>query len=165
MLSNIENINFLKKYGIESTVHMVTHPYNVAMIADSIDYLYKFGIRIIDIGTVESVMKINKEYCDRFIEELDIVSKKIIDGTYSDLHIGLFEWLKPYSDVRSYIKDPETGKTIGESYGRSGNDITHTNDYNVIKCKHKDEISEMIYHIRKTAYDSHQKRLEEVINS
>lgn len=161
----IENINFLKKYGIESTVHMVTHPYNVAMIADSIDYLYKFGIKIIDIGTVESVMKINKEYCDRFIEELDIVSKKIIDGTYSDLHIGLFEWLKPYSDVRSYIKDPETGKTIGESYGRSGNDITHTNDYNVIKCKHKDEISEMIYHIRKTAYDSHQKRLEEVINS
>ncbi|MCG8540810.1 MAG: radical SAM protein [Clostridia bacterium] len=161
----IENINFLKKYGIESTVHMVTHPYNVAMIADSIDYLYKLGIRIIDIGTVESVMKINKEYCDRFIEELDIVSKKIIDGTYSDLHIGLFEWLKPYSDVRSYIKDPETGKTIGESYGRSGNDITHTNDYNVIKCKHKDEISEMIHHIRKTAYDSHQKRLEEVINS
>ena len=67
MLSNIENINFLKKYGIESTVHMVTHPYNVAMIADSIDYLYKLGIRIIDIGTVESVMKINKEYCDRFI--------------------------------------------------------------------------------------------------
>ena len=157
----IENINFLKQYGVESSIHITSHPYNVAYIYSSINDLYKRGIRFIDVGTVESTMEIDKEYCDRFIKELDLVSEKIIDGTYPDLQIGLFNWLKPYDDVRSYIKDPITGKTIAESYGRSGNDITHTDEYEVVRCEDKDEISKMIYHIRKTVYENHQKRLKE----
>lgn len=161
----MKNIKFLKEYGVESSIHMVTHPYNVAFISESIDHLYKQGIKAIDIGTVESTIEIDKEYCDRFIEELDIVSNKIIKGVYPGLHIGLFEWLKPYEDIRSYIKDPITGKTIAESYGRSGEDITHTNEYDIIRCENKDEISEMIYFIRKTVYDNHQSRLKEVFSN
>lgn len=158
----MENISFLKKYGVDSSIHMVTHLYNVAYISSSIDHLYKKGIKNIDIGTIEKTMQIDEDYCKRFIEELDIVSKKIVDGTYPDLKIGLFEWVKPYEDVRSYIKDPKTGKVVAESYGRSGNDITHANDYEVIRCKDKDKISKMIYYIRKTVYDNHQKRLKNV---
>lgn len=161
----MENINFLKKYGVESSIHITSHPYNIGFLSESIDHLYKQGIKNIDVGTVESTIKIDKEYCDRFIKELDLVSQKIVDGTYPDLHIGLFEWLKPYEDVRSYIKDPVTGKTIAESYGRSGNDITHTDDYEVVRCDYKDDVSEMIYHIRKTVYDNHQRRLKEVRNN
>jgi sulfatase maturation enzyme AslB (radical SAM superfamily) len=161
----MENINFLKKYGVESSIHITSHPYNIGFLSESIDHLYKQGIKNIDVGTVESTIKIDKEYCDRFIKELDLVSQKIVDGTYPDLHIGLFEWLKPYEDVRSYIKDPKTGKVVAESYGRSGNDITHTNDYEVVRCEYKDDISEMIYHIRKTVYDNHQRRLKEVRNN
>lgn len=158
----MKNLNLLREYGVESSIHMTTHPYNVAFIESSINHLYKQGIRSIDVGTVESTMKIDKDYCDRFISELDSVSQKIISGTYQGLSIGLFNWLKPYEDVRSYIKDPKTGKTIAESYGRSGNDITHTDEYEVVRCEAKDEISEMIYNIRKTVYDNHQERLKEV---
>lgn len=156
------NIKYLKKYGVESSIHMVTHPYNVAFISESIDHLYKQGIKFIDVGTVESSITIDKDYCDRFVYELGIVSEKIADGVYSDLHIGLFKWLKPYSDVRSYIKDPITGKTIAESYGRSGKDITNTNDYEVVRCTNKDEISELIYYIRKKVYNNHQIKLKGV---
>lgn len=161
----MENIKFLRGYNVDVSIHITSHPYNVAYIESSIDHLYNQGIRHIDVGTVESTMKIDKEYCDRFIKELDSVSQKIIDGIYPDLNIGLFEWLKPYEDVRSYIKDPVTGKTMAESYGRSGNDITHTNDYEVVRCEYKDDISEMIYYIRKTVYDNHQRRLKEVRNN
>lgn len=161
----MENINFLKRYGVESSIHITSHLYNIGFLSESIDHLYKQGIRSIDVGTVESTMKIDKEYCDRFIKELDLVSQKIIDGTYHDLQIGLFNWLKPHDDVRSYIKDPKTGKVIAESYGRSGEDITHSKDYEVVRCDYKDDVSEMIYHIRKTVYDNHQRRLKEVRNN
>lgn len=156
----IENINKLKEFGVESSIHITSHSYNVGYLSDSIEHLYKNGIKLIDIGTVENTMRIDKEYCDRFIKELDIISPKIVDGILPDLDIGLFEWLKPYEDVRTYIKDIETGKTIAESYGRSGNDITNSEDYKVIKCEQKNEMSEMIYYIRKTVYDNHQKRLD-----
>lgn len=158
----VENLKKLKDAGINVVIHMVTHPYNVAFIADSIDHLYRIGFRHIDTGTVEKTIQIDEEYCDRFIQELNIVSEKIINGTYPDLRVGLFDWLKPYSDVRSYIKDPVTGKTIAESYGRSGDDVTHADDYKVVRCSEKNEVSEMIYRIRKTVYDNHQKRLRRV---
>ncbi|MDO4720487.1 MAG: radical SAM protein [Peptostreptococcaceae bacterium] len=153
----IENIRMLRTYGIEASIHMVTHPYNVAMIADSIDILYEEGIRSIGLGTVESTMTIDEAYCERFIQECDEVSKKICSGIYKDLHISEFEWVKPISDVRSYIRD-ESGKVIGESYGRSGKDITHAKDYAVTRCIEQDQVSAMIHHIRKTIYDNHQKR-------
>lgn len=158
----MENILFLREYGVEASIHMVTHLYNVSTISSSIDHLYKQGLTFIDLGTIEKTMIIDQDYCDRFIKELDIVSKRIIEGTYPDLSIGLFNNLKPKSDVRSYIKDPVTGKTIGETYGRSGSDITHTDEYEMNRCTEATEVSEMIYHIRETVYNMHQNRLKEV---
>lgn len=156
----IENLNVLREHGVDSSIHITAHLYNVAFLADSIDHLYKEGVRSIAVGTVETTMQIDDEYCDRFISELDTVSKKIINGDYPDLHIAQFEYVKPYEDVRSYIRD-ESGKVIAESYGRSGNDITHKDIYEVQRCTDMTDVSEMIYNIRKTVYDNHQKRLKE----
>lgn len=156
----MENIKRLLDNNIQFGIHMVTHPYNVGFLADSIIHLYNRGIKKIDIGTIESTMKIDDAYCKRFIKELDYISKKIVDNSLTGLSIGLFNWLKPYEDVRSYIKDPDTGKVIAESYGRNGNDITHSGEYEVNRCSQKDEISEMIYHIRETVYYNHQRRLK-----
>lgn len=157
----IENLNVLREHGVSSSIHITAHLYNVAFLADSIDHLYKEGVRSIAVGTIETTMQIDDEYCNRFISELDTVSKKIINGEYPDLHITQFEYVKPYEDVRSYIRD-ETGKVIAESYGRSGNDITHKDIYNVNRCSDKGGVSEMIYGIRKQVYDNHQNRLKEV---
>ena len=126
-------------------------------------HLYRNGVRHIDVGTVESTMQIDEEYCERFIKELDLVSLRMIEGKYPDLTIGLFDWLKPYDDVRSYIKDPVSGKTIAESYGRSGDDITHQDKYEVVRCDTKDTIGETIYRIRKTVYDIHNQRRREIV--
>lgn len=154
----ITNLKRLHSEGVITNVHMVTHPYNIAFLADSIDALYKEGVRSIGIGTVEKTILIDKEYCDRFIAELDKVSERIVAGLYPGLSIGQFDYVKPYSDVRTYMRD-ETGKVIGESYGRAGDDVTNTDIYNFQKCAGKTPISEMIYYIRKTVYDNHQKRL------
>lgn len=159
----IKNIKFLQKHNVPVSVHMVTHPYNVAYLAESIEHLYKQGIRYIDVGTVEKTIQIDEQYCQRFVEELDVVSKKIVNGEYPGLRISLFEWVKPYNDVRTYIKDPKTGKVVAESYGRSGNDITHTNDYAVLRCTDRTKISELIYSIRKQVYDNHQRRVLEAM--
>lgn len=158
----VENLQYLNKLGVKTNVHMVTHPYNVGSIVSSIDDLYKKGITLIDLGTVESTITIDENYCKRFIQELDIVSQKIVNGEYPGFRIGLFESLKPKEDVRSYILDPDTGKTIGETYGRSGKDITHTNLYNTNRCLETTKVSEMIYYIRETVYNIHQSRISKV---
>lgn len=154
----LENLKILRDLGVDTSVHIVTHLYNVGMLSDSIDHLYKAGVRYFGIGTIEKTMIIDEEYCDRFIFELDIVSKKIVDGEYPGLEISEFNWLKPREDVRSYIRD-ESGKVIAESYGRSGEDITHKDIYKVQRCTDMTDVSEMIYNIRKTVYDNHQRRL------
>ncbi len=155
----MENIKLLQDNDIEYHIHIVSHPYNIAFLSDSIDHLYKEGVKSIDIGTVESTLKIDQEYCDRFVKELNDVSKKIVLGEYPDLSIGLFNSVKPYEDIRTYIRDEE-GKTIGETYGRSGEDVSIKNCKNVTRCVDKDEISEMIYYIRKKVYDNHQENLK-----
>ncbi|MDD3263542.1 MAG: radical SAM protein [Candidatus Nanoarchaeia archaeon] len=154
----MENIKILQKNDIDFGIHIVSHLYNIAFLSESIFHLYSKGVKSIDVGTIEKTMKIDEEYCNRFIKELDIVSQKIVDGTYPDLHIGLFGWVKPKEDIRSYIRD-STGKVVGESYGRSGEDITHKDVYNTLRCTQQTPISEMIYYIRKTVYDNHQIRL------
>ena len=154
----MENISLLKKHGGEASIHIVSHPYNVAFLSESIFHLYNKGIKNIDVGSVESTMEIDERYCERFIKELDYVSKKIVDGTFPDLSIGLFNWLKPPEDVRSYIRD-ESGKVVGESYGRVGEDITHKDVYKTQRCIKKPKSTEMIVSIRKKVYDNHQKRL------
>lgn len=156
----MQNIKYLIEVGVDASIHMVTHLYNVGFLAHSIDTLYKQGITNIGIGTIEKTMTIDENYCNRFIKELSIVSDKIISGEYKNLKIAELEYVKPYEDVRSYIKDPATGKVVAESYGRSGDDITMTaTEYDVNRCDFKTDVSEMIYYIRKTVYDNHQLKL------
>lgn len=155
----LKNLKILREAGVKTSIHIVSHLYNVAFLADSIDHLYKEGVRHIEIGTIESTMIIDEQYCNRFISELDKVSRKMVEGKYPGLSIGQFEYVKSYNDIRSYIRDPKTGKVIAESYGRSGEDITHTDTYNVQRCDTHDKISDMIYSIRKKVYDNHQERL------
>ena len=138
------------------SVHMVTHPYNVGLLNDSIDYLYNLGIRVIGIGTIEKTIIINDEYCDRFIQEMNKLSDKIISGVYKSLYIDLLEYLKPQSDQRTYIRDTE-GKLIAESYGRSEDDITSKRDYNS-KIVTSD-LGDTIDNLRETIFNNHQRKL------
>lgn len=150
----VNNINKLQVHNVRYSVHIVCHLYNVHLLYNSICHLYAIGVRHIGVGTIESTMIIDDQYCDRFIEELKKVSLDIKCGVLKYLNIDLFQNLKSYDDVRSYIYD-ETGKTIGETYGRSGEDITHKSEYPVNRCTAKNTISDMIYYIRKTVYDYH----------
>ena len=135
-------------------VHMVTHPYNVAYLADGVKLLYEKGVRSIGVGTVESTMEIDAAYCDRFIKELLDVSKLIVSGKLSGLRIDLFDHIKPKSDVRTYIHDPKTGKVVGESYGRSADDITHTDEYDSVQTG--SPLQDVIYNLRRCVYENHQ---------
>jgi len=150
-LLNTDNIE-LSQLGI----HMVTHPYNIYLLADSIQHVYNLGFRHIGIGTVESTIEIGKEYCDLYISELDKVSQSIITGNYPGIYIDVLNGLKPRSDIRHYIKDKD-GTIIGETYGRQKGDITDHNHYHVDEV-HSD-IGSLIEDIREIVYNTHQKRL------
>lgn len=155
----MENIALFNRFNIHPSVHMVTHPYNVAFLKDSIDHLYAKGIRNIDPGIIESTMTIDQHFADRFISEIEKVSRLILEGKYPELRIGILEWLKPKNDIRSYIKD-ENGRVLAESYGRSGKDISHQDEkYDILRCENS-EISELIYYIRETVYKNHQALLK-----
>jgi len=152
----MKNIKTLLENDISIFVHMVTHPYNIAYLEENIEHFYNEGIKDLGVGTIESTMKIDKEYCDLYVNELNKVSNKIIDGTLAGLNIDVLESLKPEEDVRSYIKN-ESGEVVGESYGRSGNDISHQDVYDVNRCNEKTEIGRMIHQIRKKVYLNHQR--------
>lgn len=154
----IENYKKLKKEIDENqiTFHMVTHPYNIGYLSQGIDHFYNLGIRHIGVGTIESTIIIGKEYCERFISELDIVSQKIINNEYKDLSIDLFNNYKPRTDKRHYIYGKD-GKVIGESYGRKENDIVSSNDVNAKFVS--SNLGTLIEDIREVVYKNHQKRM------
>lgn len=158
----IENHKRLEKeIGIDRiSIHMVTTPFNIGYLSKGIDHLYNEGVRHIGIGTIESTIVIGKEYCDRYIKELDIVSKKICNGEYPGLSVSELEGMKPRDDVRHYVKDPKSGKTIAESYGRSGEDMISgkkINEYNAYSSS--SNLGELITDIREIVYTNHQRRL------
>jgi sulfatase maturation enzyme AslB (radical SAM superfamily) len=148
------NLNELQKNNICCSIHMVTHPYNVGYLSDSVDYFYRQGVRNIDLGIIEKTIKIDEEFCKRYLAETKIISARMKNGDYPDLHFGPFEYLKPKADVRTYIKD-KNGKTLAESYGRSPGDITDTDAYQNNKCTEKTNIGEMIFNLRKNTYEMH----------
>ena len=153
----IENCKLLIGKGLTPSIHFTTHKYNVSHIYDSIVRLFDLGLNHIAVGTVENTMKIDQEYCDIFIAQLKKVSDLIKSNEkYKDLHISQFEWLKPKTDIRKYVKDSD-GKTIGETYGRVENDVTSNKSYDVKVCDDVTDISSMIYNIRETVYNYHNK--------
>ena len=155
----IENAKeIIEKLGAHRVgIHMVTHPFNIGYLSKGIDHLYHIGIRRIGVGTVENTLAIGEEYASRFIQELSIVSERIANGEYPGLSVDVLESLKPEDDQRYYIKDPITGKTIGESYGRAKNDITQTNEYNSMAVS--SDLSTLINYIRRRVYIIHQENI------
>ena len=135
------------------SVHMVTHLYNVGSIYNSVKCIYQMGVRSIGVGTVESTIKIDIQYCNRFVKELLEVSKSIKNNTFAGLHIDLFNNAKPKEDVRHYIKDPVTGKTIGESYGRAKNSVIASDVYDS-RVVHSD-LEGAIISLRECVYKNH----------
>lgn len=159
----MKNIELAKKFNIENYgVHMVIHPYNVGYIYDSMKHLYlEKGIKNLDPGVVESTMTIDERFAKIYIKEMDKVSKAIVDGELHGLNVSMFNSLKPKDDIRTYLRD-EDGKLIGETYGRSGADVTDetkTSKYQIIKCIDKTDVSLLIENIRSTIYRNHQNRL------
>ena len=132
--------------------HFVTHPYNIGYLNDGIDHLYNIGIRSFGIGTIESTIIIDEDYCKTFIKQHKILSDRIKKGELPNINISLFSWLKPITDERHYIKD-DTGKTILETYGRAKNDIKDTNKYNNINSF--SDLGNTIYFIREAVYFYH----------
>lgn len=137
------------------SVHMVTHDYNINLLSKGIDYLYNAGITTIGVGTVESVMTIGREYCERYITELDIISNAIIHGKYPNLVVDVLDSLKPRTDVRHYMYD-ENHKLIGESYGRAGFDITKSD--NVTAKAVYSNLGHLIDDLRETVFSRHNER-------
>lgn len=145
---------FIKKLDTKQLgVHIVTHPYNVGSTFNSIKFLYNLGVRNIGVGTVESTINIDAQYCDRFVAEMQKVSNAIHNGKFKDLTIDLFDNPKPEDDQRYYIYDPKTGKTIGESYGRTKNDITNTKIYDSVQVS--SPIGDIIVALRHCVYANH----------
>lgn len=161
----MKNIDRLLAEGLVDKigVHITTHIYNIAYFSDSVDFLYKKGIREIDTGTVEGfISELDPEYMDRFIKEHQIVSDRIKEGMYPGLSMGMFSWVKPKEDVRTYVRD-KTGKVIAESYGRAGEDFTYkypeNEGYTITRCDNSTTISNQIYYIRSTVYKNHHKNI------
>lgn len=153
----VTNIRKALENNLPVSVHIVTHHYNVANLHDSIIHLYNLGIRFIGVGTIETTRQIDMPYCNRFVYEMDLVSQDIINGALQNLHIDILDSLKPKNDVRTYIKD-KTGKTIGETYGRSKNDITDTDIYHSIRTT--SPVEDLIYGLRDCVYQNHQSRIQ-----
>lgn len=144
------NIKKLLMYGVSKnqiSVHMVTHSFNSEYIYESIEDIYSMGIRIISVGTVENAIAIGHTYQQTFIFQMQLVADSILNGTFKDLYIDLFEDFdisKPRN--RIYIKD-KNGKMLGESYGEMSNDVTHTNIYN--SSLTTSDLTDIIFNIRK----------------
>lgn len=156
----ISNFKKLKELGLGNQLacHMTTHHYNVGYIFDSIVKLYEEGFRSIGVGIVETTMHLEDGYYKRYVSEMKRVSDFIYAGGLSGLEVWELENLKPKTDVRHYIKD-ETGRTVGESYGRAQNDIVSHKVDNLNSMAVSSAISDKIYAIREAVYLYHQGRM------
>jgi YcaO-like protein with predicted kinase domain len=154
----IKNIKLaMDRLGSERVgVHMTMHPYNVGYLFDGVKDLYDQGVRHIGVGIIESTIDIGQEFVDRYIHEMNRLSKTILFG---DVLIGLeiseLEGLKPEDDERTYVYD-DNGKIIFESYGRSGDDSITNGEVNSHQMDGPS--TDMIKYIRRTVYNIHQTR-------
>ncbi|MBK7107475.1 MAG: radical SAM protein [Ignavibacteriae bacterium] len=147
--------NFKKLLEIKPNkigIHLVTHPFNIGYLNDGIKHLYKHGVRRFGIGTVETTIVIDDDYCISFINQCKKLSDKIKNGEYPGISIDIFNYLKPKTDGRHYIKDKE-GKTILETYGRAYDDIKDSEEFKTPSAS--SNLGTTIYDIRETVYNYH----------
>lgn len=136
------------------SVHLVTHPFNVEMLSDSIRHMYEIGIKNISVGTIESTMFIDDLYVKRFIREMSYISEDIVDEKMPDLFIDIVQGFDPtQKDTRIYLKD-ENGVTVGETYGRAETDITKTDTYKVVPTS--SILGDTIFNLRKKVHEDYE---------
>lgn len=152
----IENFNILKDHlGDDSKqlgCHMVTHPYNIGYYIEGIKDLYGKGFRFIDVGTVESTILIDKQYCDEFIRQNMILSDMIKSGKFPGLIVSILDSVKPEGDEKHYITD-ENGRVLAETFGRVDGDIKDSEEYKTPSSY--SELGDTIPKIRQIVYDYH----------
>ena len=136
-------------------VHMVTHPYNVAILASSVDHIYGLGIRSIAVGIIEKTIEWGGEFMKRWLLEMGKVSRRIAEGRYPGLTISEFDHVKPPTDSRTYVYD-ENGKQIFESYGRNNDDAITRGEVNAVPVS--SPISKEIAFLRWAVFTMHEAR-------
>ena len=153
----IENYHKLRQAGVDYgqiSYHMTIHPYNVGHLSDSVRHLYDLGLTHGAAGIVESTMELDDSFFDRYELEMQKVSR-MIHEEHPDLSISELHTLKPREDVRHYIRD-DSGKVIGESYGRSPGDITEQSlDGIYPQASGPSEASDRISDVREKVYQYH----------
>jgi sulfatase maturation enzyme AslB (radical SAM superfamily) len=154
--SNFHRLHTVLESVEQLSIHMVTHLYNVYLLAANVEHLYAVGVRSIGIGTIETTMTIDAQYERRFVTEMATVSAFV--RSHPDLHVDILDYLKPATDQRTYIYD-EQGKWIGETYGRAQDDLTH-HDGAVKSVVVGSPIGDRIQRLRSRVYEAHQKSIE-----
>ncbi len=161
--NNIRKLMLFDVPTDQISVHMVTHPFNVMRIYDSIYDFYNMGIRNISIGTVERAMEIGPTYREIFLEQMQRVSDSILDKTFDGLFIDILETFnteKPKG--RIYIYD-QHGKMIGESYAEASDDITNTDIYQSTPVT--SQTGDFIFNLRKDACLYYRNKKKEIENA
>lgn len=159
VISNFQALRtFLGSVG-QLSIHMVMHLYNVYLLAASVEHLYTLGVRSIGVGTIETTMKIDEQYEQRFVKEMAAVSAFV--RSHPDLHVDLLDYLKPATDQRTYVYD-EQGKWIGETYGRARDDLTH-HDGGVKSVVVDSPTGDRIQRLRSRVYEAHRQNIERTV--
>lgn len=153
----MDNIRVAQEFGIENSVHIVNHPYNVGWLYDSVEDFYERDVRVVAAGIIESVLNIDDEFCNEYVKQMCKISDAIKDGRFDGLYVVELESLKPEDDVRTYVRD-DSGRVVFESYGRADGDITSMDLYDVQRCEDKSETSIRINNLRKYVYDYHHEK-------
>lgn len=154
-----ENIKrAITEFGVDRVrVHMVAHPYNVALLAHSVDHIYSLGIRSIAVGIIESTMDIDEEFGLRYLKEMNEISKRRFTGQYPGLNVSEQDSVKPIDDQRTYVYD-EDGKMIFESYGRAKDDAITNGDVKAEPVSGR--TTKLINGIRLQTHRNHMSRME-----
>lgn len=101
----LENMKKFQDAGITTSVNMVIHPYNVYVLNKSIDELYALNIRYIYPGIVENMFELDHDFCEKYISEFEILSKRIIAGELPGLNVKLLNLNPPNKTIRVFMTD------------------------------------------------------------
>lgn len=98
----LKNIKKLIKSGLGDRliVHMVCHNENVDSLYNGVKFLNKLGVKVIDIGIVENTMRIDKKFCNHFIEEHEKISLYKLNGKITSV-ISTLDYEPKYLDELS----------------------------------------------------------------
>jgi len=155
-----ENIKKLKINKVEKDqirIHITLHPYNISGLYESIVKFIDIGIFYYVLGFVETTIKIDKNFINRTVIELDNISKYLINNNIeSYIHINFFETPKGIPG-KSYIYDESNTVIIGEF--QSNDKKLETSKM----TKQNDDFTFLLNYIREFIYNMHLKNLNEMI--